>query len=90
MTIKVYQRDRLIGTVPDLQPKSNRFIFQVRPSDFIPRQQDGETVLDAHWSICPGDFACIEGWQPIAADLLCSDTSDADLMEAMAIMAGLR
>jgi hypothetical protein len=61
--LKVYQKDRLVGTVPAFPVVSTSFIFDVRPSDFTPEVRNGETVLIAAWNIAPGDFECIAGFK---------------------------
>ncbi len=61
--LKVYQRDRLVGTVPAFPVASTSGIFDVRPGDFTPTMRDGEMTLAAAWNIGPGDFDCIAGFR---------------------------
>lgn len=60
----VYQGERFMGTVPNYPPSSISGIFNVRPADFKLAERNGERILEAHPSICPGDWGCIEGFQP--------------------------
>jgi len=90
MPYKVYQDGQLMGTVPTLMPESRSFIFQVRPNDFKPERRDGETVLIADRMIGPGDFACIKGFEAAEGSHIPRDTPEADFMDAMARMAGLK
>lgn len=62
--VRVFQAGRLMGTVPGWPVRSSSLIYDVRPDDFIPRDDRGEGVLDAHRSLGPGDFAVIVGFEP--------------------------
>jgi hypothetical protein len=61
---KLYQRDRLVGTVPQYPVESTSGIFDVRPGDFKFATRDGERVLEASGMVGPGDIACIKGFVP--------------------------
>lgn len=60
---KLFQRDRLIGTVPSFPVRSTSGIFDVRPGDFKLVERGGEQILEATGMMGPGDFACLEGFK---------------------------
>jgi len=85
--IEIWQRDELIGTIPDEAPRSRSGIFDIRPGDFKRAQRDGKDVLQAAPMIGPGDFACLEGFKQSPHQPGCySDTSHAEMFDALSAL----
>lgn len=91
LRIDIYQGDVLIGSVPDEGLRSRSFIFDIRPGDFRRTTRDGKEILEASRMICPGDFACLEGFRQSPKLPGCySDTSHAEVFDAMARAMGVK